>query len=185
LAAGGFLYDPVGSGPKNGFFSHEVRIKPSYGEKGQNPRRLTMQNVSSDASPGDRRYSAEHVWIRVDGAERVCGITFFAQEQLGEVVYVGLPEVGARFAAGEAFGTVESMKSTSELFMPISGEVVAVNTMLEDTPDMVNTDPYAAGWMLRVRPENAMDAKEMDHLLTDEEYRSLLTSLLVSLGKQD
>jgi glycine cleavage system H protein len=140
-----------------------------------------MQDFFLNVSPGDRRYSVEHVWARVDGAEIVCGITFFAQEQLGEVVYVGLPEVGAHFIAGEAFGTVESMKSTSELFMPVSGEIVEVNTILVDTPDMVNAEPYTAGWMIRVFPENAMDAEEAGLLLTDEEYRSLLASM----GKQD
>ena len=133
-----------------------------------------MQNFFVDEIPSDRRYLAKHVWVRADNGELVCGITFFAQKQLGEVVYVGLPEVGSQCCAGEVFGSVESMKSTSELFMPVSGVVVAINTLLEDTPHMVNAEPYGAGWMIRVHPENAADA---ENLLTDEGYRSFLASL--------
>jgi len=136
-----------------------------------------MQNFIGDEIPNDRRYLAEHVWVKADGDELVCGITFFAQEQLGEVVYVGLPEVGSQFFAGEVFGSVESMKSTSELFMPVSGVVAASNTLLEDTPQMVTAEPYGAGWMIRVHPENAADAGEAGGLLTDEGYRSFLASL--------
>lgn len=135
-----------------------------------------MDKARQDHLPEDRRYTDEHVWTLPDGAEAVCGITAYAQEQLGEVVYVGLPEPGARFAAGECFGTVESMKSASELYMPVAGEIAAVNRRLEDQPDLVNAEPYGGGWIVRVRPDSP-ESVLTDPLLSAEGYRLLLRSL--------
>ena len=135
-----------------------------------------MEPAYQDHLPEDRRYTVEHVWALPDGAEAVCGITAYAQEQLGEVVYVGLPEPGVRFAAGECFGTVESMKSASELYMPVTGEIASVNRSLEDQPDLVNAEPYGGGWIVRVRPDSPEDARS-DLLLSAEGYRLLLRSL--------
>src|SRR5947209_2535026 len=99
------------------------------------------------ANPTDRRYSVEHQWIKQDADDRyTVGITEFAQHQLGEVVYVELPKVGAHLSAGQPFGIVESVKTASDVFAPVSGEVVEVNDAIVDQPDAINDDPYAAGW---------------------------------------
>ena len=104
-------------------------------------------------TPPDLRYSAEHLWVRdAEDGTIVTGITDFAQEQLGEVVYVDLPDVGATVTQGVPFGVVESVKAVSDLFAPVSGEVVARNEALDDTPEIVNGAPYGDAWMLRIRP---------------------------------
>lgn len=123
------------------------------------------------AVPADRRYTPEHLWVlqEADGAF-LAGITDFAQDQLGEVVYVGLPGAGECFAAGEGFGVAESMKSSSTLHMPVAGEVLAVNAALEDSPALVNSAPYAEGWILRIRPD---DPKAADGLLGAADYAAL------------
>lgn len=100
--------------------------------------------------PGDRRYTAEHEWIDA-GDPATVGITAHAADLLGDVVFVALPEVGRALAAGEAFGEIESTKSVSDLFAPVAGEVVAINTALADDPGVVNADPYGAGWLVRLR----------------------------------
>ena len=109
------------------------------------------------AYPADRKYTKDHEWIRVNGETGEIGITDYAQQQLGDVVYVELPEVGRTIAAGESFGSIESVKAVSELFAPISGEVVAVNTELGNHPDYVNSKAHET-WMIRVRPSNPSEA---------------------------
>ena len=121
--------------------------------------------------PDDLRYSKEHEWVRVDGDTAVVGITAFAQEQLGDVVFVELPKVGARVNARQAFGVVESVKAVSDLFAPVSGEVVEANGELGQKPEIVNQDPYGKGWMLVITPANA---KELDQLLTAAQYEEFL-----------
>ena len=108
--------------------------------------------------PESLRYTAEHVWVRMDGGEAVIGISDFAQDQLGEIAFVDLPAVGTRFEAGSDFGTVESLKSVNQLYMPIPGEVVAVNEELESTPTLVNVSPYGEGWMIRIRPDASAES---------------------------
>ena len=103
--------------------------------------------------PADLKYTKEHEWVRVDGDTGVVGITNFAQQQLGDVVYVDLPEVGTTFSAGQTFGTIESVKAVSELFAPVAGEVVEVNAALKDKPEDVNTKPHEA-WMIKLRLSN-------------------------------
>jgi glycine cleavage system H protein len=105
------------------------------------------------AYPDDRKYTKDHEWVRVAGDLAEVGITHFAQEQLGDVVYMELPDVGAQLAAGQAFGSIESVKAVSELFAPVSGEVVEVNAPLRDHPEGVNKDPHGA-WMVKVRIAN-------------------------------
>lgn len=100
--------------------------------------------------PDDLRYTKEHEWLRVDGTEGVVGITDFAQDALGDVVFVELPAVGTVLTTGETFGVVESNKTVSDLFAPVDGTVVAVNEALRDQPEVVNQDPYGAGWMVRI-----------------------------------
>jgi glycine cleavage system H protein len=119
--------------------------------------------------PADLKYTKEHEWIRIDGDTGTVGITDFAQQQLGDVVYVDLPEVGTKVSAGQPFGTIESVKAVSELFAPVSGEVTAVNTDLKDHPEHVNTKPHET-WMVKFRLSNASEAGS---LLDSTAYQSL------------
>jgi glycine cleavage system H protein len=120
--------------------------------------------------PPDLKYTTDHEWIRVDGATGVVGITDFAQQQLGDVVYVELPEVGASLRQGQVFGTIESVKAVSELFAPVSGEVVEVNGALKDHPEAVNQKPHDM-WMVRVK---LADSGELGALLDASAYEALL-----------
>ncbi|MEW2382131.1 glycine cleavage system protein GcvH [Micromonospora sp. NPDC047707] len=124
--------------------------------------------------PEDLRYTAEHEWVAGggDGAVRV-GITHFAQDALGDIVYVQLPEVGAVVTAGESLGEIESTKSVSEIYAPLSGTVSARNEALGDTPEVVNTDPYGAGWLVEITPD---DPAAVDGLLSASGYRELTES---------
>jgi glycine cleavage system H protein len=106
-------------------------------------------------TPGELRYAKSHEWVRSEGDEVVVGITDYAQDSLGDVVYLELPEVGASFKAGEVFGVIESVKASSDLYAPVAGEVTAVNSDLEDDQESINTDPYGAGWMIRLKPSGA------------------------------
>ena len=118
------------------------------------------------------RYVESHEWVRKEGDLIVCGITDHAQEELSDVVYVELPEVGSSFAKDEAFGVVESVKAASDLYMPMGGEIVEVNEALEDSPEIVNEDPYGEGWMIKFKPS---DPSEWDGLLSPEAYEASVT----------
>lgn len=120
-------------------------------------------------TPRELRYSSDHEWVLVEGDEALVGITDFAQDSLGEVVYVELPDVGEIIEAGDVFGEVESVKSVSELFMPITGEVLDINDELDPNPGIINADPYGDGWIVRIRLE---DESELDTLLSAEEYEA-------------
>lgn len=120
--------------------------------------------------PDDRRYSREHEWVRVDGSVAVIGITSFAADELGDIVYVELPEVGATLAQFASFGVVESVKAVSDLFAPVSGEVTEVNDDLRGSPELLNSDPFGAGWIARV---TLADAAEMEKLLDAAGYAEL------------
>ena len=117
--------------------------------------------------PEDLHYSKDHEWVRVEGDVAVVGITDYAQNSLGDVVYVELPKVGEQFAANEPFGSVESVKAVSEVFSPVTGEVAGANDSLNDEPEKVNQDPYGEGWMIRMKMSNP---GEVDSLLTAAEY---------------
>jgi glycine cleavage system H protein len=117
--------------------------------------------------PEDLHYSKDHEWVRVDGDQAIIGITDYAQNSLGDVVYVELPKAGEEFAANEPFGSVESVKAVSEVFTPIAGTVVKLNEALADEPESVNSDPYGEGWMIRLK---LAKAGEVDSLLTAAEY---------------
>ena len=123
--------------------------------------------------PENLQYSKDHEWLRVEGGTGTVGITDHAQNSLGDVVYVELPKVGETFAAHGTFGSVESVKAVSELYLPVGGEVTEVNESLQDEPEKVNTDPYGEGWMVRVR---LADKGEVDGLLTAAEYEDYLKS---------
>jgi glycine cleavage system H protein len=123
--------------------------------------------------PSDLRYDKEHEWIRVEGDVAVIGISDFAQDQLGEVVYVDLPAVGDTVNAGDTFGEVESVKSVSELFSPVTGEVIKVNDDLDGAPESINEDAYGAGWMIEVK---IADPSELDGLMSSDEYQAFIAS---------
>lgn len=119
--------------------------------------------------PTDLKFTKDHEWVRVDGDTGTVGITNFAQQQLGDVVYVELPEVGTKLSAGQTFGTIESVKAVSDLYAPLSGEVVEINTALKDKPEQVNSTPHEA-WMIKVRLSNPGEASG---LLDAPAYQSL------------
>jgi glycine cleavage system H protein len=127
--------------------------------------------VADGSYPDDRRYTTEHEWVRRDGDAVVVGITWYAQDQLGDVVYVDLPAAGARVEAGQPFGEVESTKSVSDLFAPLSGSISERNEALEERPELVNSDPYGEGWMVRIDPD---DASAVDEMLSADAYRASL-----------
>ena len=120
--------------------------------------------------PGDLRYTKDHEWIRVEGDEALVGITGYAADQLGDIVFVELPDVGRALEQHGTFGVVESVKAVSDLYAPVAGEVVAVNEALAGKPELVNDDPYGDGWMLRVR---VADAAQADALLDAAAYEKL------------
>jgi glycine cleavage system H protein len=116
------------------------------------------------------KYQDSHEWSRQEGDLIVCGITDFAQESLSDVVYVELPEVGATLEKGDIFGVVESVKAASDLYIPMSGKIVEINDKLEDEPELVNTDPFGAGWMIKLQPS---DPGQWDDLLSGADYEKV------------
>lgn len=118
-------------------------------------------------TPEDSHYAKSHEYVHMEGAVGTIGITDYAQKELGDVVFVELPQVGTQLEAGDELGSIESVKAVSELFSPVSGEVVEVNDKLAEKPELVNTDPYGDGWMIRVR---LSDDSELDELMSAEEY---------------
>jgi glycine cleavage system H protein len=122
--------------------------------------------------PAELKYTKDHEWIKVEGNVATVGITDFAQGELGDIVYVEVETTGENLDKEEVFGTVEAVKTVSDLFMPISGEVIEFNDELESNPEAVNNDPYGAGWMIKI---NIADAAELDELLSAEEYAALVS----------
>ena len=120
--------------------------------------------------PDGLRYTDDHEWLRIDGGEGVVGITAYAADQLGDVVFVELPAVGARFERGKTFGVVESVKAVSDLFAPVAGEIIEVNGSLADQPELVNAEPYGSGWLVRLR---LVDPTEAGALKDAAAYREL------------
>jgi glycine cleavage system H protein len=120
--------------------------------------------------PADLRYSSDHEWVRVDGATATIGITEYAQDALGDVVFVEMPDAGLAVAAGESFSEVESTKSVSDIYAPVTGSISEVNAELESHPELLNSDPYGAGWICRIE---ISDPSELDGLMDAEAYRAL------------
>ena len=125
-------------------------------------------------NPIDRKYTKEHEWIKIDGGIAIIGITDFAQDQLTDVVFVELPEVGKQIEQNSNLCVVESVKSVSEVFSPISGEIVEVNKALENSPELVNNEPFEGGWIAKLKVKNEA---ELDQLMTPEEYNKFLTGI--------
>jgi glycine cleavage system H protein len=127
--------------------------------------------VAEGSYPDDLKYHAEHDWARVDGEEATFGITWYAQDALGEVVFFDPPETGTQVTKDQAYAEVESVKAVSDVFAPLSGEILEVNELLADSPEKINQDPYGDGWLVRVRMS---DPSELDSLLDVSAYRDLL-----------
>ena len=130
-----------------------------------------MKEITQLNFPEDVRYSESHEWVKATGETAKLGITDYAQDQLGDIVFVELPDVGESFEKGAEFGTVESVKAVSELYMPVRGEIVAINDALEDAPELVNDTPFADGWMIEVKLD---DLSELDALMDKDAYLSIL-----------
>jgi glycine cleavage system H protein len=133
-----------------------------------------MKEINELELPDDVRYAEDHEWARAEGDRVRAGISDYAQDQLSDVVFVELPEVGDTFQKGEEFGTVESVKAVVELYMPVGGEILAVNKTLEDAPELVNQSPYQEGWFVEIKPT---DPSEMDTLMTKQAYLEMLEGL--------
>ena len=123
--------------------------------------------------PSELKYTKDHEWVQIDGDIATIGITDFAQQELGDIVYVEIESIGETLDAEEVFGTVEAVKTVSDLFMPISGEVLELNTALEDMPESVNDDPYESGWMIKVKIE---DPSQISGLLDSDAYQELINA---------
>lgn len=130
-----------------------------------------MKEIDELTYPDDVRFSKDHEWIKQDGDTARIGISDYAQDQLGDVVFVEMPEIGDVLEKEDAFGTVESVKAVSELFTPVGGKVVAINTALEEAPELVNTRPYGDGWIIEIAPS---DIREMDTLMDRSAYIDML-----------
>ncbi len=123
--------------------------------------------------PDNCKYTDKHEWIRIEGDEAYIGITDYAQGELGDIVYIEIETEGEKLALGEAFGTIEAVKTVSDLFMPLSGEVLEFNSQIEEEAELVNTDPFGEGWMIRVSIDNPAD---LDALLSPEQYKELISA---------
>ncbi len=121
--------------------------------------------------PSDIRYTAEHEWIRVEGEEAYVGITDYAQSELGEIVFVDVPTIGEEVAQGEVFGSIEAVKTVSDLNIPVTGEVLAINEELDAQPELVNNDPYGEGWIIKIAVK---DLAELDNLMDAEAYQATI-----------
>ena len=130
-----------------------------------------MKEINDLNLPENIKYTDQHEWAEKDGEIIIVGINDYAQDQLGDIVFVELPEVGDIFAQGEEFGTVESVKAVSEIYIPVSGEIIEINGELEEDPEIVNTSPYDKGWIAKIKPSNL---SELDNLFNKSEYLNML-----------
>ena len=133
-----------------------------------------MKEINELDLPDNLRYTENHVWALLDGEKVRAGITDYAQDQLGDIVYIDLPQVGDSFEKGKEFGVVESVKSVNDLYMPVDGEVLAVNPELEDSPEIVNQSPYGDGWIIEIKPDNPGD---VESLMNREGYLKVLEEI--------
>lgn len=133
-----------------------------------------MKELDELNFPDDLRYTEDHEWARKTGEKVIIGITDYAQDQLGDVVFVEMPQPGDTFEKGDEFGTVESVKAVSELYMPVGGEILSVNSALEDAPELLNKSPYEDGWIMEIR---VGDPEQLDNILDKEAYVGMLKGL--------
>jgi glycine cleavage system H protein len=130
-----------------------------------------LKKIYDMSFPNDVKYTKDHEWLRIDGNEAFVGITHFAQSELGDIVFIDVDTEGESLEKEEVFGSVEAVKTVSDLFMPINGEVLEFNTNLEDNPELINSDPYGEGWIIRVSVSNA---DELEELLSSDDYKKLV-----------
>ena len=121
--------------------------------------------------PAELKYTKDHEWIKISGNDALIGITEFAQQELGDIVYVDIEKIGDEVTAEEVFGTIEAVKTVSDLFMPVTGTITEINKKLDVNPELINTDPYGEGWIIKVTLKNVV---ELDNLLWDSEYKTLI-----------
>ena len=133
-----------------------------------------MKEINELDLPDDLRYTEDHEWVRVKGENVTIGVSDYAQDQLGDIVFVEMPGSGDQFKKGDEFGSVESVKAVSELYMPIDGEVIQTNQALEDAPELLNRSPYAEGWIIEIKPE---DASQLEVLMDKGAYLKMLAGL--------
>ena len=133
-----------------------------------------MKEINELNLPDDLRYTDDHEWAKAEGEKVKIGITDYAQDQLGEIIFVEVPEVGDTLEKGANFGSLESVKAVSDMVMPVGGEVLAVNTALEDAPELLNQDPYSGGWIIEIKPG---DPSELDQLMDKNAYLEMLKGL--------
>jgi len=133
-----------------------------------------MKEITELELPDDLRYADDHEWAKSEGEQVRVGVSDYAQDQLGDIVFVELPQPGTSFSKGDEFGTVESVKAVAELYMPVGGEIVAVNQALEDAPELLNKSPYEEGWIIQVKPS---DPSELDALMSHAAYVEMLKGL--------
>ncbi len=133
-----------------------------------------MKEISEVVTPEDIRYTKDHEWARLEGGKIRIGVTDYAQDQLGDIVFVEVPQVGKRFKKSEECGTLESVKAVAEIYMPVSGEIIGINTALENSPGLVNTAPYSDGWIADIKPT---DPSELDGLLARDAYVEMLKGI--------
>lgn len=134
-------------------------------------RYTNLINFKTMNFPTNVKYTNEHEWVRIEGDEAYVGITDYAQSQLGDIIFVDIPTEGETLEKGETFGSIEVVKTVSDLFLPIGGEILEVNPALEENPELVNKDPYGEGWIVKIKPT---DASEADDLLDAEAYKQLI-----------
>jgi glycine cleavage system H protein len=121
--------------------------------------------------PKELKYTKEHEWARIEGNQATVGITDYAQSELGDVVYLDLPAIGTHFGQNDAFGSIEAVKAASDLYIPMSGEIIEINQALQDAPETINQDPYGKGWMVKIKID---DASELENLLDEDNYQQLI-----------
>lgn len=131
----------------------------------------SLKTISNMKVPENLKYTKDHEWLRVEGSTGYVGVTDFAQGELGDIVFIEIETLGETLKRDEVFGTIEAVKTVSDMFMPVSGEILEINPALEDSPDLVNKDPYGKGWMVKIK---ISDASEIKELLTAEKYKELL-----------
>ncbi len=140
--------------------------------KKNNCKFVSQTNIQTDMNfPSELKYTKDHEWVKVEGNQATIGITDFAQRELGDIVYIDINSVGSEVAKEEVFGTVEAVKTVSDLFMPVTATVSEINALLNDNPELVNNDPYGDGWMVKV---TLSDVSEVDGLLSADEYKALV-----------
>ncbi len=135
--------------------------------------KIKTQKIKAMNFPNDLKYTKEHEWIRVEGDTIVIGITDYAQSELGDIVYVEIPVVGEQLSQGDTLGTIEAVKTVADIYMPVDGEVLEVNPELEDAPELINSDPYGKGWIVKAK---ISDPAQLDGLLTADQYKEMINA---------